>query len=136
MDSETGNDLGRSMAVIGLLLVLIAWNIPSISGMMTTGMENRFRFSRLRDRLSNLTAGLDMPGTPRADFSYGNDLELGTGVPLDEVELFQVLTSRRHPTGIPFYWKSQVMIITKMGNGRIQLPKSMKFNHLNGRSAS
>ncbi len=107
VDSETGYDLGRSMAVIGFLLVLIAWNVPSISGMMTTGAGNRFQFSRLRDRLSNLTAGLDMPGYTTADFSYGNDLSLGTGVPLEEVELFQVLTSRRHPTGIPFYWKSQ-----------------------------
>lgn len=107
VDSETGNDLGRSMAVVGLLLVLIAWNIPSISGLMTNGLENRFRFSRLRDRLSNLTAGLDMPGYTTADFSYGNDLQLGTGVPLEEAELFQVAVSRRHPTGIPFYWKSQ-----------------------------
>lgn len=107
VDSETGYDLGRSMAVIGLLLVLIAWNVPSIAGLMTTGAGNRFRFDRLRDRLSNLTAGLDMPGYTTADFSYGNDLALGTGVPLEEVELFQVQASRRHPTGIPFYWKSQ-----------------------------
>jgi transglutaminase-like putative cysteine protease len=107
VDSETGYDLGRSMAVIGLLLVLIAWNVPSISSLMTTGAGNRFRFTRLRDRLSNLTAGLDMPGYTTTDFSYGNDLTLGTGVPLEEVELFQVQTSQRHPTGIPFYWKSQ-----------------------------
>jgi transglutaminase-like putative cysteine protease len=107
VDSDTGYDLGRSMAVIGLLLVLIAWNIPSISGWMTTGAGNRLRFSQLRDRLSNLTAGLDMPRYTTADFSYGNDLSLGTGVPLEETELFQVQVSRRHPTGIPFYWKSQ-----------------------------
>lgn len=107
VDSETGYDLGRSMAVLGLILVVLAWNIPSISSLMTTGTGNRFEFSRLRDRLSNLTAGLDMPGYTTSDFSYGNDLSLGTGVPLDEVELFQVQTSRRHPTGIPFYWKSQ-----------------------------
>ncbi|MCD4672799.1 MAG: transglutaminase-like domain-containing protein [Anaerolineaceae bacterium] len=107
VDSETGYDLGRSMAIIGLILVLIAWNIPAISGLFNTGAGARFRFSRFRDRLSNLTAGLNVPGYTTSDFSYGNDLKLGTGIPLDAVELFQVQASRNHPTGIPFYWKSQ-----------------------------
>ena len=107
VDSDAGIDLGRSMAIIGLVLVLIAWNIPTAAGFLRPDSVPWWQFSQLRQRLQNLTAGLNVPEYSTADFSYSNELKLGSGTPLERVELFQVQASRDHPTGIPFYWRGQ-----------------------------
>ena len=107
VDSGTGVDLGRSLMIAGLVMVLLAWNTPAISGLIQPDSSIRWQFSRFRQRLQNLTAGLNVPEYSTADFSYGNDLRLGNGAPLERVELFQVLASRLHPSGIPYYWRSQ-----------------------------
>ena len=60
VDSEAGYDHGRGMALFGLLLVAMAWSLPAMTGIFNSTTDPVLRFSDLRDRFANLTAGLDM----------------------------------------------------------------------------
>jgi transglutaminase-like putative cysteine protease len=107
MDYETGYSLGRSMVIGGLLVVVMAWNIPALIRAFNPESEVQQQFSNtwsdLRERLANIVAGLESPVTYVSDEAY-NSLELGRGAVLGDELLFSVVTNRQ-PESARFYWR-------------------------------
>lgn len=110
VDPELGFDLGRTVAVSGLALVLIAWNIPTMVDALTPGTELQKELARqwetVRDRLQNSVAGLKSPVVVVSEF-FGNDLGLGTGGAQGDEIVFTVQLSEKRPDGARFYWRAR-----------------------------
>ena len=108
VDPEIGANMGKTVAIFGLVLVLVVWNIP-ISPSLTLGTDLQkslaSQWETWREKLQNLTASLTSPATATSDF-FGNSLVLGAGGPRDEEVVFTVKIASDIPTGIRFYWKA------------------------------
>lgn len=110
VDPEIGYDLGRSVAIAGLALVFVAWNIPTMVQALTPGTELQKELARqwetIRDKLQNTVAGLKSPVVVVSEF-FGNDLGLGTGGTLGEELVFSVQLAEKRPEGTRFYWRAR-----------------------------
>ncbi len=107
IDFETGFSLGRSMIIGGLILVLVAWNLPSALEALTPGTKANdsisSSFSGLKKRISNAVSGLNNPVTFVPN-SFSSTMGLGTGAVLNEDVLFTVKPSAP-PNSIRYYWR-------------------------------
>jgi transglutaminase-like putative cysteine protease len=110
VDPEIGFDLGRTVAISGLALVLVAWNMPVLVEALTPGTTIQKELARqwetLRDKLQNAVAGLQSPVVSSSDY-YGNSLSLGAGGTRDDLSVFTVQLKQPLPTGIRLYWKAR-----------------------------
>ncbi len=110
VDPEIDYDLGRSVAVAGLVLVFVAWNIPTMVQALTPGTELQKELARqwetVRDKLQNTVAGLKSPVVVVSEF-FGSDLGLGTGGALSEEIVFTVQVTEKRPEGIRYYWRAR-----------------------------
>lgn len=110
VDPELGYDLGRSVAVAGLALIFVAWNIPTMVQALTPGTELQKELARqwetVRDKLQNTVAGLKSPVVVVSEY-FGNDLGLGTGGSLGKELVFTVQVSEKRPEGIRYYWRAR-----------------------------
>lgn len=111
VDAETGYDLSRSMIIGGLVLVLLAWNMPTIIEAYRPGTLENQRFQELggkiRERFENLFAALQSRA-PVVESVYMDDLELDTGQPVSNEEVFWVRASRPPEMGERYYWRVRV----------------------------
>jgi len=109
VDPEIGFDLGRTVAISGLALVLVAWNMPVLVAALTPGTpiqkELAKQWETLRDKLSNAVAGLQSPVVSSSDY-YGTNLALGAGGTRDDQVVFTVQV-KDAPAGVRFYWKAR-----------------------------
>ncbi|KPL70033.1 hypothetical protein ADN00_18395 [Ornatilinea apprima] len=108
VDTETGVGITRSALISALLLVTVAWNLPSLGNFLAETSETRAENARswfgLKDRISNLVAGLQGSSMSVVDY-YGNFLSLGTGNPLGDETVFRVQASESRAGGTRFYWR-------------------------------
>lgn len=108
VDTETGVGITRSALISALLLVTAAWNLPSLGNFLAETSETRAENARswfgLKDRISNLVAGLQGSSMSVVDY-YGNFLSLGTGNPLGDETVFRVQASESRAGGTRFYWR-------------------------------
>ncbi len=108
IDPEIGTDIGKTVAIFGLVLVFVVWNLP-ISPSLTLGTDLQksiaSQWDTWREKLQNLTASLTSPATATSDF-FGNSLVLGAGGPRDDEVVFTVKVTGTIPIGIRFYWKA------------------------------
>lgn len=110
VDPEVGFDMSRSVAVAGLALVMVAWNVPTFVEALTPGTELQKELAKqwesLRDRLQNAVAGLQSKAIATSDY-FGTDLNLGVGGTRDEELVFSVEVPNPVPTGVRFYWRAR-----------------------------
>ncbi len=109
-DPEVGSNMGRTVLVSGLVLVLVAWNIPLLVQALTPGTEIQKQLAHqwevIRDKLQNAVAGLQSPAVATSDF-YGDSLSLGAGGTRDQEPVFTVKLNQSLPAGVRFYWKAR-----------------------------
>ncbi len=107
VDFETGFSLGRSMIISGLIIVLLAWNLPSVLEALTPGTKanNEFSstFTGFKDRISNAVRGLNNP-VVYVNSGFSSSMALGNGTVLGEDTLFTVKVSAP-PNDIRYYWR-------------------------------
>lgn len=110
VDPEIGYDLGRTVAVSGLVLVLLAWNVPTLVDALTPGTEIQKELAKqwesVRNRFQNAVAGLQNPVSIVSDY-YGTELALGTGGSQGDDTVFNVQVANFRPTGVRFYWRAR-----------------------------
>jgi len=110
VDPEIGFDLGRTVAISGLALVLVAWNMPVLVEALTPGTTIQKELARqwetLRDKLQNAVAGLKSPVVSSSDY-YGTTLSLGAGGTRDDQTVFTVQLKQPLPAGVRLYWKAR-----------------------------
>ena len=119
VDSEAGFDLSRGTIATGLLLIVLAWNIPTVMRMLTPGTAEQRWFEvswqSMRERMSNMVASLQSPSiTTSADF--GNNMALGTGATLGNENLLMVIPEEETPTDQRFYWRGRSYDYYESGN--------------------
>ncbi len=110
VDPEIGYDLGRTVAVSGLVLVMLAWNVPTVIDALTPGTEIQKELAKqwdsVRNRFQNAVAGLQNPVSVTSDY-YGPELALGTGGSQGDEIVFSVFVPGGRPTGVRFYWRAR-----------------------------
>lgn len=106
VDMETASSLVRGVLVGAFLLVVLAWNLPTIFETLTPGSEAQQRlvasWQSFRNRMSNAFAGLR---GPVGQEMYSRYLELGTGAALGDEVLFTVSASSGPSQGVRYYWR-------------------------------
>ena len=110
VDPEIGYDLGRTVAVSGLVLVMLAWNVPTVIDALTPGTtiqkELAKQWDTVRNRFQNAVAGLQNPVSVTSDY-YGSELALGTGGSQGDEIVFTVQAPGGRPSGARFYWRAR-----------------------------
>ena len=110
VDPEIGYDLGRTVAVSGLVLVMLAWNVPTVIDALTPGTtiqkELAKQWDSVRNRFQNAVAGLQNPVSVTSDY-YGSELALGTGGSQGDEIVFTVQAPGGRPSGARFYWRAR-----------------------------
>jgi transglutaminase-like putative cysteine protease len=108
IDSETSFNIFKSVTFGSLLVVLIAWNIPTVGSLFVPGSEARTNMSEswinLRSRISNMFASLEAPFFSATDF-YEDTLDLGSNIPVGYESLFMVKVPNRDDQDLRFYWR-------------------------------
>ncbi|MBI9048651.1 MAG: transglutaminase domain-containing protein [Anaerolineaceae bacterium] len=107
IDSETGFNILKSIAFSSLVVVLISWNVPTISELFIPGSEPRANISEswinFRSRVSNMFASLEAPFYSATDY-YEDTLSLGSNIPVGYETLFMVQVPERDDLDVRFYW--------------------------------
>jgi len=110
VDSETGFDWMRASVLSSLVLVILAWNIPTwIRAISPQSVERREYIQAwidLRERLSNLVTPLS-GSAPSEGFYYENNIPLGTTISTSEAIVFEVTSSEPRPGGARYYWRAR-----------------------------
>ncbi|WP_075074416.1 transglutaminase family protein [Longilinea arvoryzae] len=110
MDAETSFDWMRAALISGVILVFLAWNIPSWIRALSPNTPERREFVQswlvVREKLSNVVAPLSGTAPTEGEY-YQNDLIMGTTfTPSDEV-VFTVTSSEPRPAGSRYYWRAR-----------------------------
>lgn len=108
LDPDVGLNVGGTIFLGGLIIILIAWNFPFFTQALQPGTPAQERttitWDSLRNRLGNLVAGLK--GKPEyAVTSLPDQIRLGTGQVLGDNLLFTVTASTPKPAGKQYYWR-------------------------------
>jgi hypothetical protein len=124
IDSQINFDLSRTLAVSGLALVMVAWNVPVVVEAFTPGTPIQEFLTRTWDsfnkRLSNAVVNLNSPAVVNSDF-YGDTLALGTGSNLGDEVLFSVQVNPASIDGARFYWRGHSYDYYKDGQWKSSL---------------
>ena len=111
VDYDTGYDLGRNMVISGLVVVLVAWNIPVFADMFTRGTKAHQTMEAIwdpiREDLSNVFASLTRPPEASVQEFFGSKLGLGVGARLGDEPLFTVAVSVPRSDTMRFYWRGR-----------------------------
>jgi len=108
LDPDVGLNLGSTVFISGLLVILFAWNLQFFVDSFKPGTDTQERmniaWSSIRNRLGNAVAGLR--GTPVYEVtSYSNQISLGTGSHLGDELLFTVKVSAPRTEAKRYYWR-------------------------------
>ncbi len=110
MDTETGGDWMRAAVVSGIILVILAWNIPSWLRALSPGTPERRDLIQswlmVREKLSNIVAPLSGSAPTEGEY-YQNNLLMGTDFTLSDEIVFSVTSSEPRPSGSRFYWRAR-----------------------------
>ena len=110
VDPEIGYDLGRTVAISGLVLVMLAWNTPTLVDALTPGTEIQKELAKqwegVRNKIQNAVAGLQNPVSVVSEY-FGSELALGTGGARGDETVFTVQSPGGRPENVRFYWKAR-----------------------------
>jgi transglutaminase-like putative cysteine protease len=110
VDTETGFDWMRSVLLVGFLLVVLAWNIPTWIRALSPGTAERREVLQswlvMREKLSNIIAPLSGSAPTEGDY-YQDDLSLGTSISTSEEIVFVVTSSDERSSGMRYYWRAR-----------------------------
>lgn len=110
VDTETSLDWMRAAVVSALILVILAWNIPTWYRALSPNTPERRQMVQswlaLRDRLSNAVAPLTGTGPSEGDY-YQSDISLGTTISTSSEIVFNVSSSEPRPGGVRYYWRAR-----------------------------
>ena len=110
VDPEIGFDLGRTVAVSGLVLVVAAWNFPTLVDALTPGTDLQRQLAQqwegVRDHLQNAVSGLQNQVSIVSDY-FGPDLALGTSGALGDEVIFSVQATEGRLEDYRYYWKAR-----------------------------
>jgi transglutaminase-like putative cysteine protease len=111
IDSDTEFSLGRGALILGLVLVLLAWNIPTVVLAFDPDTIHQRSLSQtwqeFRQRFENATASLKGPLSIEQE-TFGDQLGLGTGSPLSDELVLSVEPALNGQTySAPFYWRGR-----------------------------
>lgn len=110
VDAEAGFDLSRGTIAAGLLLVVMAWNFPTVMKAITPGTQEhqwvQVSWDGVRHRLSNIVTSLRSPVTVSgADF--GNSMGLGTGTPQGNANALLITPNKPIDPSVRLYWRGR-----------------------------
>ncbi len=107
---ESGFDLSRQVIMNSLLIVVVAWSLPSVIKAFIPGTLENDRLQTLLERVSggakNIVSSLDIPAE-EGTVVFTPYFALGTQIPSSEQQVFAVEASAFPPGGYHFYWKSR-----------------------------
>jgi transglutaminase-like putative cysteine protease len=108
LDPDVGLNVNGTVFLGGLIVILIAWNVPFFTQALQPGTPAQERttitWDSLRNRLGNIVAGLR--GKPvYAATAFPNQIQLGTGQLLGDNLIFTVTVSGQIPEGKRYYWR-------------------------------
>lgn len=110
VDNETGFDWMRAALISGIVLVFLAWNIPSWIRATIPNTPERREIAQVwlvaREKLSNIVAPL-AGTTPSQGEYYLNDLTIGTSFNTSSEIVFSVTSSEPLPAGSRYYWRAR-----------------------------
>ncbi len=110
VEAETRYDLARGAFTAAAILMLIAWNIPTISRILTPGTEERASFNTNWDKFASKfqNAVAPLSGPKVVEVSYVSSTStLGTGQPLSDAEVFKAETTLPANSGMVYYWRAR-----------------------------
>jgi transglutaminase-like putative cysteine protease len=108
LDPDVGLNVGGTIFLGGLIVILIAWNFPFFTQALQPGTPAQERttitWDSLRNRLGNIVAGLR--GKPVYGVTaFPDQMKLGTGQLLGDNLIFTVTASSPKPPGKRYYWR-------------------------------
>ena len=108
VDYDTGYTMGRSVLISGVLIVLVAWNVPVFSQIFNSGSSEQEQivqfWKSIQERLSKAVVGLQSPSVESVDF-YSNEMPLGRGTYIGNDLIFSVQTGSVSDPGVRYYWR-------------------------------
>lgn len=110
VDTETGFDWMRAALISGLILVIIAWNVPSwVRALSPNTPERREAIQSwlvLREKFANVVAPLTGSVPTEGDY-YQDDLALGTSISTSDDIVFLVTATQEREAGVRYYWRAR-----------------------------
>lgn len=111
IDSDIEFTIGRGALIGAVLLILLAWNVPSVVLAFNPGAvghNNLYEaWTNIRQRFENATAALQGPLLLEQEY-FGEQLGLGTGSPLSDEIVFTVKPAQlAKPQGVTYYWRGR-----------------------------
>ncbi len=141
LDPEVGLNVGGTVFIGGIIVILIAWNFPFFSEVFQPGSAAQERtniaWDNIRNRLGNIVAGLSGRPVDKAT-AFPNQIDLGTGQVLGDDLIFTVNTPAKKPDGIRYYWRGYSYDHYSLGYWRstqeideTKTPREWNFNQPN-----
>ncbi len=127
---DVGFDMARFTALVALVLVLFAWNVPVVAESLRP-VANVWRtathpWMNLRDRFSFAFASLRASVGLVSDM-YGESMSLGLGSPLSDQILMEVEAPSDPPQGVRYYWRARVYSVFDGSEWEVGIDDSREF---------
>ncbi len=116
-DEETGFDLSHQVILNSLMIVVVAWSLPSVIKVFIPGTLENDRLQSIFERFSgakNIVSSLESVAEG-GSVVYRTTFALGSEVPTGEQQIFAVESSSYPPSGSHFYWKSRTYDLYESG---------------------
>lgn len=128
VERDASDSLLRLSVILGLVLVLFAWNLQTIIRSFTPGTEENIRISEfwrnVQSGLQNNFASLQTSSSLTGSYSGG--MKLGNQAPIKQNPAFQAKILAGPQTGAPYLWR--IKIYEDYVDGRWQSAKVQNFN--------
>ena len=127
---DVGFDMARFTALVALVLVLFAWNIPVVAETLRP-VANVWRtathpWMSLRDRFSYAFASLRASVGLVSDL-YGENMSLGLGSPLSDQIIMEVEAPSDPPQGVRYYWRARVYSVFDGSEWEVGIDDTREF---------
>lgn len=110
VDAEAGFDLSKGTIIAGLVLVIMAWNAPTVVRAFAPDAPDHVWVSvswqGLRNRMSNMFAGLQSQVSISTS-DFGNNMVLGTGAAQGDQVVMTVVPGTELIPDTRFYWRGR-----------------------------
>lgn len=110
VDGSTRSGLFRASLITIIAILLITWNLPQFTRLLTPGSDEftqmNNRWDRFAIKFKNFIAPLSSPQYVEMNYA-ANTEKLGSGQPLSDTEVFQVQTSLPTSANTTYYWRAR-----------------------------